>query len=899
MGMRFVSVHMRFVGSKGARSVCADAHVCELLLVPTEIGRLQAQVPSKAYRNWRRVRPTFEGLGRLAQSIVLYGVRCDAGAESDTRVDKNNSTAAQSTATTQRGLPASPSEAANSDKNDPPSSSLAFSHPGFLAGGAAHPSEPAEPASSFVVVRASSRSHLQGTAGGERRMSALSVGFGSWTRDVRGGMTSWGASVSKEMVELLQMMCRMSSLGISEVLDEKWSIVKDNGGLDESGLGSIYFSSFPISAAYRRWQFRMSWTAVGLYCVYTGIQAFVSYTAHTSGYAAGPYQYYRLETMLTRDGREGRDILRPAVSDFGVIGSSGCTPNASFVFGGKQVPEQHLSGPVGSSFVVKYPEPRSMKGWYLATGQGPASQDPAFFNVWATNGEPNLEDPECESQRHQGVWWEGGDEEDWCGVRWDRVGTPRWRFVLDAGFWGPRHGEIVLVQVPVTLPLSRNTLETFLLQPPWYLFHFHLVFSPLIWGFSILLSVIAALRRSLTLFSLASHEILAFGLCTLVFSNGIGCAIALSSNVAHVGVEHLLRMVSLCVFLYAVVRQGPRFFYNLAIYTALDTVVYAGIIYWYHRDVFAAPPAQTGSTGFMMVILILALRAKELRESKRLIKEDQIKYDALWESQCQQEDSRAGIEHLAKVVDMIGLQKTDYCRQHNRARADQLSTPLRERYLRQAAVSDPTNPLFWDLGQWYVPGRPSKTSEVSSLMQLYCTASIANLILIKRLQEWAYLSQGLFQVEGGTEPFVKWRDLKDGRAVVDRVMWTGLKRRNRSMEKLLRSYKNALGRLLDISRNLIVFETMSDLTMALGIIVTDENVRVERIKNRLSPDYRSEETGGYRDVCINLRVVNKDAFALGAELHMCEVQLILLDFANLRSSEGHKRYVRARNLGGS
>mmetsp|Transcript_28191 Transcript_28191/g.65833 ORF Transcript_28191/g.65833 Transcript_28191/m.65833 type:complete len:93 (-) Transcript_28191:194-472(-) len=88
---------------------------------------------------------------------------------------------------------------------------------------------------------------------------------------------------------------------------------------------------------------------------------------------------------------------------------------------------------------------------------------------------------------------------------------------------------------------------------------------------------------------------------------------------------------------------------------------------------------------------------------------------------------------------------------------------------------------------------------------------------------------------------------------------------------------------------------MTDLTMCIGCIVTDENVMVERLKNRMSPEYDSAETAGYRDVCINLRVCNKLAQALGVELHVCEVQLLLLDFASLKSNEGHRRYVNSRN----
>jgi len=122
-----------------------------------------------------------------------------------------------------------------------------------------------------------------------------------------------------------------------------------------------------------------------------------------------------------------------------------------------------------------------------------------------------------------------------------------------------------------------------------------------------------------------------------------------------------------------------------------------------------------------------------------------------------------------------------------------------------------------------------------------------------------------------------------------------MKRHGRTFEKLFRAYENKPSRLLDVSRHTLVFENMTTLTNCLGIIVTDDNVRVERLKNRLSTSYNSDETAGYRDVCINLRLVNKTATGLCVELHVCEVQLLVKSFAQLKTAEGHKRYVIARN----
>mmetsp|Transcript_25702 Transcript_25702/g.64803 ORF Transcript_25702/g.64803 Transcript_25702/m.64803 type:complete len:108 (+) Transcript_25702:177-500(+) len=100
--------------------------------------------------------------------------------------------------------------------------------------------------------------------------------------------------------------------------------------------------------------------------------------------------------------------------------------------------------------------------------------------------------------------------------------------------------------------------------------------------------------------------------------------------------------------------------------------------------------------------------------------------------------------------------------------------------------------------------------------------------------------------------------------------------------------------LLDISRNSLVFETMEDLTICLRNIATDENVRVERLKNRMSPSHPSRETGGFRDVVINLKVTNEEAVSLGAELTVCEVRLMLVDFCNVRTEDGHKGFMTAR-----
>jgi hypothetical protein len=58
--------------------------------------------------------------------------------------------------------------------------------------------------------------------------------------------------------------------------------------------------------------------------------------------------------------------------------------------------------------------------------------------------------------------------------------------------------------------------------------------------------------------------------------------------------------------------------------------------------------------------------------------------------------------------------------------------------------------------------------------------------------------------------------------------------------------------------------------------------QVLRVKNRFSLGYDSAQSAGYRDVGVNLRICTPSTRALGAAVHVCELQLILRPFAELK-----------------
>ena len=60
-----------------------------------------------------------------------------------------------------------------------------------------------------------------------------------------------------------------------------------------------------------------------------------------------------------------------------------------------------------------------------------------------------------------------------------------------------------------------------------------------------------------------------------------------------------------------------------------------------------------------------------------------------------------------------------------------------------------------------------------------------------------------------------------------------------------------------------------------------------QVKNRLDPAYDSAKSAGYRDVLVTLRLVNEETVSMNVENHICELQLILAPFYELKVRQGN------------
>ena len=65
-------------------------------------------------------------------------------------------------------------------------------------------------------------------------------------------------------------------------------------------------------------------------------------------------------------------------------------------------------------------------------------------------------------------------------------------------------------------------------------------------------------------------------------------------------------------------------------------------------------------------------------------------------------------------------------------------------------------------------------------------------------------------------------------------------------------------------------------------MASDPDVTILRVKSRLGPEFDANQSAGFRNLALNLRMTTPAAAALGAETHVCEVQLLLVDMAVIK-----------------
>ena len=131
-----------------------------------------------------------------------------------------------------------------------------------------------------------------------------------------------------------------------------------------------------------------------------------------------------------------------------------------------------------------------------------------------------------------------------------------------------------------------------------------------------------------------------------------------------------------------------------------------------------------------------------------------------------------------------------------------------------------------------------------------------------------------------------------------------VKKSERALVKVYRSYDEDIGRLCDLCRCSLVFDSVADLAKGLEMICDDQEIEVQScnpLKQRFAIAYDDKISAGYRDVqlCVKMKTNTVVQMGKAAEHHLCEVQLHLKAFYEKKGDGGHDNYKIARNLRGA
>jgi len=322
---------------------------------------------------------------------------------------------------------------------------------------------------------------------------------------------------------------------------------------------------------------------------------------------------------------------------------------------------------------------------------------------------------------------------------------------------------------------------------------------------------------------------------------------------------------------------------------------------------FAAKPVLHALSSILLVFWLLyqLKRQHVLRQSSNLIADDLSAYNTVWRSL---ESTEVGQDLLRLEESVIEVQERLSSMHHSKHMRYQ-----RQRYLTREEMHLKLSPVTvsaagqgLEAGLGFVSeglqGQPEdrrtllgkchrKEVSIQSLDLLYAQAMMLNPIFQNKVQQIALASSGFFIALSSdrNESSISFTPACD---------WHRqgvLKRVDRVIEKVVRSYTGDVSRVSDIVRQCIVFDTVHDICEAIRMLGADPEIQVVRIKNRMSPAYDARLSCGYRDVLLNMCIDVPLTRELGLFKHVCELQLVLKSFVHHKVIEGHKRYVEFRN----
>lgn len=284
---------------------------------------------------------------------------------------------------------------------------------------------------------------------------------------------------------------------------------------------------------------------------------------------------------------------------------------------------------------------------------------------------------------------------------------------------------------------------------------------------------------------------------------------------------------------------------------------------------------------YCTVQLVMMTRIR--RRTQELMYHDQARYDDWWHSFSSDASNNQALRDLQQKTSLVHQQIWDSatsdmdCVVGSRVRQLYLPLVVRHEYMAQ---EHQTLQLTWR------PNSPPELTPVKCIDMLFQQAVCLRPALQRKLMELMADTPHASRVSAAME--------------------TPLKSHHRAVEKTLLCYGGDCSFLVDVCRDMMVFERVDDISEMLDRMRQDPQIKIVRIKNRLEPSYDSSLSAGYRDVMLNIKLDNSESRGLGIQNHVAEIQLIPSAVYAMRAEEafdhsqhfGHANYVRWRNLRG-
>eukprot|EP00929_Paragymnodinium_shiwhaense_P021583 TRINITY_DN14043_c0_g1_i1.p1 TRINITY_DN14043_c0_g1~~TRINITY_DN14043_c0_g1_i1.p1 ORF type:complete len:672 (-),score=58.91 TRINITY_DN14043_c0_g1_i1:264-2279(-) len=250
------------------------------------------------------------------------------------------------------------------------------------------------------------------------------------------------------------------------------------------------------------------------------------------------------------------------------------------------------------------------------------------------------------------------------------------------------------------------------------------------------------------------------------------------------------------------------------------------------------------------IVMFVCRRRLIRRRAWNLVKEDAQVYEEDWEAVSSKHSE--GIRRLTETASAVS---TDI-------RVAVIEGPI-------ARTSKPEN-LRRSLLRFCAGDDGGLRQDLGALPLLYAQAHALHPILQRKAAEWA--------------------------AGLGQHVPAAVKQPQRAVQKVWRIYRGNPQPLVDLVRCSIICESPDDILLVLNRIRSDDAAKIMRIKNRFNPLYDSAASGGYRNLSLNIIIVNSQTHEACAERHICEVQVGLRVLQELKTDGGHRRFVSFRDM---